>query len=83
LSWALLKKFTDQLHHFALIGVTTGLQLGIYQAVVYRHLKTTANRRNQRQRFDLGFESVEQIYHQTGGAVGVMSNLTIDHLDFH
>ncbi len=59
-----------------------GLQLGIDQIAVEADLEPPAFMRDESQRFDLRFELFEQFGRQTGGAVGVVSDRTIDQLDF-
>ena len=59
-----------------------GFQLGIEQSTVYGQLKTTSIRGHQGQALDFGLESIDEFSRQTDGAVSVMSNCTVDQLDF-
>lgn len=62
--------------------MAVGLQLGIKQPAVGAHLEATSFRGHQGERFDLGLKLFEQLDRQTGGAIGVVSDSTVDDLDF-
>ena len=57
--------------------MTSGLQLGIEQFVVHRHLKTPPVGWIQGQRFDLGFKSFNEFIRQADGPVSVVSNSAV------
>jgi hypothetical protein len=59
-----------------------GFQLGIEQATIDGQFKTASIRGHQGQALDFGFECVDQFSRQTDGAIGVMSDCTIDQLNF-
>ena len=62
--------------------MAVGLQFGIQQPAVGAHLEATSFRGHQGERFDLRLELLKQFYRQTGGAIGVVSDSTVDDLDF-
>jgi hypothetical protein len=61
--------------------MSLGGELGVQQFAVYRQLKPAAVRRHQPNRLDFWFEFVQQFNHQTGGALGIVSDSTVFKLD--
>jgi hypothetical protein len=57
-------------------------QLRVQQPAIDADLETPSVRGDQGERLDLGLEFLEQFCRQTGGAVGVVSDRTVDKLDF-
>jgi hypothetical protein len=77
-----LKIFAHQTYSLARLGMAVRLQLGIQQLPVYAHLEAASIGGRQGKRLDLGLELFEQVHRQTGGAIGVVSDSTVDDLDF-
>ena len=71
-----------QLSHLARLGVAVGLQLGVEQSLVDRELEAPSIRRHQADRLDLGLEFLQQFGCQTDSTIGVVSDCTIDQLNF-
>jgi hypothetical protein len=59
-----------------------GAQLRVEQLSVHADFELSPVRWNQGQGFDLRFEFFEQVDCQTGSLVGVMSDRTVNQLDF-
>ena len=60
-----------------------GRQLGIQKLPIHRELKTSAIRRHQGEGFDIRLKLLEQLGCQTDSTIGVVSNRTIDQVNFH
>ena len=58
-------------------------QLGIQQLPVHRELEATAIRRHQGDRFDVQLKFLEQLGCQTDSTIGVVSDRTVDQVNFH
>jgi hypothetical protein len=63
--------------------MAAGLELGVNQLVVHADLEPASTGWNKRHAFNLRFEISEQVIRQAHGPVGVMSDCTVDDLDFH
>jgi hypothetical protein len=75
--------FFDQPDNFIRLGVTPGLEFGKNKLPVYADLVTASTGWYQRYAFNLRFKNFEQIICQAHGPVGIVSNRTINDLDFH
>ena len=63
--------------------MTPRLEFGVDQLIVYTDLKPASQGWNKGHTLDLRFEILEQIICQALGPVGVVSNCTINDLNFH
>jgi hypothetical protein len=62
--------------------MAVGLQLGIQQFTVNGKLETPSIGRNQGDRFNIRLKFVEQFSCQTGSAADIVSDNTVDQVDF-
>ena len=74
--------FAHHPDHLTGLGVAERLQLGIQQITVGAHLEAASVGGHQGERLDLGFELVQQLCRQTGGAIGIVSDSAVYDLDF-
>jgi hypothetical protein len=68
---------------FLVIGMATGLLLGVDQFVADDHLEDTAPRRNQREFLDLVLELFEDFACHAHGTVSIPSNSAVFDTQFH
>ena len=71
----------DKAHDLARLHMPFGLQLGVDQLSVHRHLETTAVRGSKRETIDEVFELLQQVSCQAHGPVSVVSDGAVDDLD--
>jgi len=71
--------YLDYLPRF---GVPAGLQLAIDQLAIYLDLESPTAGRDERERLDPRFKSVQQFGRETRGAIGIPSNCAVFDSDF-
>ena len=79
---AFLEPPGDELLDFPGFGMACGSQLRVDQLALEAYLEPPPIRGNQTYPGQIGFEVLKQFGRQTDGAIGVMSDCTIDQLDF-
>lgn len=77
-----LHPLPEQPEHFPRFGVPSGGQLAVDQPAVHADFEAATVGGDQPDRFDVGFEFLEQFGRQTDGPVGVVSDRAVDDFDF-
>ena len=71
-----------QPQHFTRVCMTSGLEFGVEQRIIDRHLVPASIGRDEGNAFDLRFELIKQILCQAHGPVGIVSNRAIGNANF-
>ncbi len=79
----MFSKLTDQLHHFAGVGMALGARFGEYFLPVQGHLEAPFRTSYKGDGFNIRAKRLDKLSRQTGGAWPVASFLTVQDLHFH